>query len=104
LSELLEELLTNAGKHVSPERDPELSINVAMEQGVVFLSVRNAMSQSNQEISSCSASDPISGRGLRRLRQLLEPFNAKLAVSNPTDPSTVGDAFEVTVQIERAEQ
>lgn len=104
LSELLEELLTNAGKHISAERDRELTVNVSIEQQIVCLSVRNSMSMSSENVGLGSASEPISGHGLRRLRQLLEPFNAKLSFPKTMDGSTKSDVFVVTVQIERAEQ
>jgi len=62
------------------------------------------MSMSSENVGLGSASEPISGHGLRRLRQLLEPFNAKLSFPKTMDGSTKSDVFVVTVQIERAEQ
>jgi len=59
---------------------------------------------SSENVGFGSASEPISGHGLRSLRQLLEPFNAKLSFPKTMDGSTKSDVFVVTVQIERAEQ
>ncbi len=104
LSELIEELLTNAGKHISVERDLELTVNVSVEKQWVHLSFRNSTSRGSENVGFTPASELISGHGLRRLRQLLEPFNAKLSFSKSTDDSTGGDVFVVTVQIEKAVQ